>query len=169
MSLSGKAATRPAFGSNVCSYDGGIQVTHFKTGRFAGKHGWRLIRRRLNQPLASSMPRSITSRTVISGSEGSAIIDRDGKPLTVYHGTDADFSTFADGPAYFSSRWDYSSYPRAVVRDAGESIKTLPETQSEIEHVSAERHPGRTEGQRLHGRHGLGKPGDMLRGRSGGR
>ena len=61
-----------------------------------------------------------------------------GEPLVVYHGTNADFSVFRDGVAYFTPRTDYS-----YIRNSDNNMPVLlaiknpyrPNSQSEIERI----------------------------------
>ena len=61
-----------------------------------------------------------------------------GEPLVVYHGTNADFSVFRDGVAYFTPRTDYS-----YIRNSDNNMPVFlaiknpyrPNSQSEIERI----------------------------------
>lgn len=102
--------------------------------------------------------------------DGSVIVDKSGEPLVVYHGTEADFTAFADGPAFFSPRWDYSYIRNAsFVMPVYLSIKKpyRPSNQSEIEQIRS--NPDRLAELKAEGYDGMiwAKQGDLMRGPSG--
>lgn len=102
--------------------------------------------------------------------EGSTIVDSDGEPLMVYHGTDADFSQFNGGPSFFTPRQDYSYIQNSgVVMPVYLSIRNpyRPANQSEIEQIRS--NPDRLAELQALGYDGMlwAKDGNMLRGASG--
>lgn len=102
--------------------------------------------------------------------DGSAIVDRQGLPLVVYHGTSSDFSVFSKGPAYFSPRWDYSYVQNSeIVLPVFLSIKNpyRPDTKSEIEQIR--NRPERLLELKALGYDGIlwANPNDLLRGATG--
>ena len=82
----------------------------------------------IRRPLARVNPEAV-SKVVDSAT---------GEPLVVYHGTNADFSVFRDGVAYFTPRTDYS-----YIRNSDNNMPVLlaiknpyrPNSQSEIERI----------------------------------
>lgn len=68
----------------------------------------------------------------------SKVVDAQGKPLVVYHGTGADFSVFRDGVAYFTPRTDYGYIRNSDINmPVFRAIKNpyRPNSQSEIERI----------------------------------
>lgn len=82
----------------------------------------------IRRPLARVNPEAV-SKVVDSAT---------GEPLVVYHGTNADFSVFRDGVAYFTPRTDYS-----YIRNSDNNMPVFlaiknpyrPNSQSEIERI----------------------------------
>ena len=102
--------------------------------------------------------------------EGSSITDAQGQPLVVYHGTDADFSSFKAGPNYFTSRMDYSYIRNSdVVMPVYLNIKNpyRPASQHEIESIRS--NPERYEQLKALGYDGMlwSAPGNIMKGASG--
>jgi len=102
--------------------------------------------------------------------EGSTIVDGTGAPLMVYHGTEADFSQFNGGPAYFTPRQDYSYIQNSrVVMPVYLSIRNpyRPTAQSEIEQIRS--NPDRVAELQALGYDGMlwAKDGNLMRGASG--
>lgn len=101
---------------------------------------------------------------------GSSITDQQGQPLVVYHGTDADFTSFKAGPNYFTTRTDYSYIRNCdVVMPVYLNIKNpyRPESQYEIESIRS--NPERYEELKGLGYDGMlwSAPGNMMKGASG--
>lgn len=70
--------------------------------------------------------------------DGSKIVDAQGQPLVVYHGTGDDFTAFKAGPSYFSPRMDYSYVRNSdVVMPVYLNIQNpyRPASQQEIESI----------------------------------
>lgn len=70
--------------------------------------------------------------------DGSKIVDAQGQPLVVYHGTGDDFTAFKAGPSYFSPRMDYSYVRNSdVVMPVYLNIQNpyRPASQHEIESI----------------------------------
>lgn len=102
--------------------------------------------------------------------DGSSITDQQGQPLVVYHGTDADFTSFKAGPNYFTTRTDYSFIRNCdVVMPVYLNIKNpyRPESQHEIESIRS--NPERYEELKGLGYDGMlwSAPGNMMKGASG--
>lgn len=102
--------------------------------------------------------------------DGSSITDQQGQPLVVYHGTDADFTSFKAGPNYFTTRTDYSYIRNCdVVMPVYLNIKNpyRPESQHEIESIRS--NPERYEELKGLGYDGMlwSAPGNMMKGASG--
>lgn len=102
--------------------------------------------------------------------DGSKIVDAQGQPLVVYHGTGADFTSFKAGPTYFSPRMDYSYVSNSdVIMPVYLNIQNpyRPASQQEIETIRS--NPDRYEELKAQGYDGMvwSMPENIMKGASG--